>query len=250
MHNELFTIGPVTIYGYGLMIGIGIIAALFVATHRAGKYQLSEDTILGITICAVLFGFLGAKLLYCIILWESFIKDPLSVLGRNGFVVFGGIIGGSLAAWVYCRIKKAKFLDYFDHIMPSIAIAQAFGRIGCFLAGCCYGRETDSFLGIAFTNSHFAPNGVKLLPTQLFSSAGDFLLAAILIWYAGRKKHSGTVGALYLILYSIGRFIIECMRADERGSVLGLSTSQFISVFTLLFGLILFVVFSKKTEKE
>ena len=91
---------------------------------------------------------------------------------------------------------------------------------------------------------------MKLLPTQLFSSAGDFLLAAILIWYAGRKKHSGTVGALYLILYSIGRFIIECMRADERGSVLGLSTSQFISVFTLLFGLILFVVFSKKTEKE
>lgn len=249
MHNEIITIGPVTIYGYGLMIGIGIIMALLIACRRGRKFSLNEDIIWGITLNAVIFGFLGAKILFCISDWRNFIQNPMSALSQNGFVVYGGIMSGALAAYIYCRIKKVNFLDYFDIVMPSIAIAQGFGRIGCFLAGCCYGRETHSFLGVIFSHSDFAPNGVKLLPTQLFSSAGDFLLAGILIWYASKKRASGTVGALYLILYSIGRFLVEIFRADERGAIFGMSTSQFISIPVLVVGIALMIYFSKRTER-
>ena len=124
-------------------------------------------------------------------------------------------------------------------ILPSVAITQGFGRIGCFLAGCCYGRRTDSAFGVTFHHSDFAPNDVKLIPTQLISSAGLFILAIILINYLLRSKRSGATGALYMILYSIGRFLIEFLRGDNRGEVAFLSTSQFISLFILCLGFVL-----------
>ena len=93
----------------------------------------------------------------------------------DGFVVYGGIIGGIFAGWLYCRIKKLKFLAYFDLMMPSIALAQGFGRIGCFLAGCCYGKETSGPLAVTFTSSDFAPNNIPLIPTQIYSSILDFV---------------------------------------------------------------------------
>ena len=170
MHNELFSIGPFTVYGYGLMIAIGIITALFVAERRAKKKDLVIDQIYNITITSVISGFIGAKLMFCIVEFKDFIKDPLRVLSSNGFVVYGGIILGVLAGYGFCKWKKLVFWKYFDIVLPSVAIAQGFGRIGCFLAGCCYGKVTDSAIGIAFVDSSFAPNGVKMIPTQLISS--------------------------------------------------------------------------------
>ena len=205
MYNDLFSIGPFTVHGYGLMIAIGVLAALFIAEARAKKRDMNADVLYPLTLVCVVFGFASAKVLFCIVEWRQFIKNPLQLLTGNGFVVYGGIIGGVLAAFLYCRLKKLNFWDYFDIVLPSVAVAQGFGRIGCFLAGCCYGRETDSFLGIAFTHSDYAPNGVKLLPTQLFSAAGMFLIAGFLFWYAKKERKKGQVGALYLVLYSIGR---------------------------------------------
>lgn len=141
-------------------------------------------------------------------------------------------------------------LAYLDLMIPSVALAQAFGRIGCFLAGCCYGRETDSWCGVVFTNSDFAPNGVKLLPTQLFMAGGDFLIMAVLLWYASKRPMRGRTSALYLILYSVGRFCIEFLRNDDRGTVGMLSTSQFIAVFTLIVGILgFFVILPKLNQK-
>lgn len=253
MYNNLFNIGPVTIHGYGLMIAIGILCALFVGAKRAKNMRLSVDIVSGLVLAVIIFGFLGAKLLYCIVEIKSIISSPILILSGGGFVVYGGIIGGILAAMVYCKMKKVSFLQYFDLLVPSVAIAQGFGRIGCFLAGCCYGRETDSPIGIIFLNSDYAPNGVKLLPTQLFSSAGDFLIAAVLILFARRTRDRGKVGALYLMLYGVGRFIIEFFRDDYRGSVGVLSTSQFISLFILAAGIVLFYIsklprFNKKID--
>lgn len=247
MYNDILTIGPVTIHGYGLMIGIGILVAFLVAGKRAKNRGLSEDSVYSLGLCAVLFGMLGAKILFCIVNFKEFLANPRSFFSLNGFVVYGGIIGGILAAMVYCKIKKLKFLEYFDLVMPSVALAQGFGRIGCFLAGCCYGKETDSVFGIVFHNSKFAPNGVKLIPTQLISSAGNFLIALFLILYARKERKSGEVGAWYLILYSAGRFGVEFLRNDYRGEVFGiLSTSQFISIFTFALGIILLILFRKK----
>ena len=125
MKNELFSIGPITIYGYGLMIAIGVLAAYFSATYRSKKYALDPDKVFYVTVWAVIGGFGGAKLLYLITQLPAILKDP-SLLkdARNGFVVYGGIIGGILVGWLYCRIKKLKFLEYFDLMMPSIALAQ------------------------------------------------------------------------------------------------------------------------------
>jgi len=137
-------------------------------------------------------------------------------------------------------------MSYFDIVMPSISIAQGFGRIGCFMAGCCYGRETDCAIGVVFPADSMAPAGVRVLPTQLFSAAGDFLIAGILVLYARRAKYKGNVAALYLALYGVGRFLIEFLRDDERGAVGFLSTSQFISIFFVIIAGVLFYVNKKR----
>lgn len=254
MYNDLFSIGPVTVHGYGLMIGIGVVVALLVGDYRAKKRNLDGDLIYGMTFATVILGFMFARVLFIITEWSSFLEDPMSYITGNGFVVYGGILGGALTMYFYCKIKKVKFLDYFDLMVPSVALAQGFGRIGCFLAGCCYGKETNSPLGIVFHNSHFAPNDVRLYPTQLMMSGGDFIIAGILLWYARKDRMKGKTGTLYLILYSIGRFIIEFFRNDNRGSVGLLSTSQFIGIFALVISLLLYFVYfpwlsKKHTEK-
>lgn len=250
MYNDILTIGSVTIHGYGLMIGIGIIVALLVGDYRAQKRDLDSEFIYGLTIVTVIFGFLSARILFIITQWKDFLQNPMSYITGSGFVVYGGIIGGVATIWLYCKWKKKNFLSYLDLMIPSVALAQGFGRIGCFLAGCCYGKETDSFLGITFTHSHYAPNNVKLLPSQLFMSAGDFLIAAILLLYARKERPQGKSTALYLIMYSVGRFLVEFTRNDNRGFVGALSTSQFIGIFIFIIGVLAYFVVIPAREKK
>ena len=172
------------------------------------------------------------------------------MLSSDGFVVYGGIIGGILAGWIYCKVKKLNFLTYFDLMMPSIALAQGFGRIGCFLAGCCYGKEAYGRLSVIFTDSDYAPNNIPLIPTQIYSSILDFLHFFLLLYIARHKKAEGEVAACYLIFYSVGRFILEFFRGDlERGSIGILSTSQFISIFTGIAGMVMLGAIKKRTKK-
>lgn len=240
MKIDLFSIGPVTIHGYGLMIGIGVICCIIMGMRRARKHGLSDDAVIDIAIWGLIAGFLGAKLLFVIVEWKSFIEDPLSLLGTEGFVVYGGIIAGVLAAIIYCKCKKLVFLEYFDLCSASIALAQGFGRIGCFMAGCCYGRETDLPIGVIFPESSLAPAGVRVLPTQLMSSAGNFCIMFLLLWHYKRRKKVGDTGFLYMLLYGVGRFFIEFLRDDDRGVVGMLSTSQFISLFIVAAAVLLF----------
>ena len=246
MKTDILTIGKITIHGYGLMIAIGILCCIAMGMYRAKKYKLNPEAVIDIALYGVLAGFLGAKLLYVIVEFPAFIKDPLSVLGSEGFVVYGGIILGVLAAIIYCKVKGLVFLEYFDLCAPSISLAQGFGRIGCFLAGCCYGRETQSFLGVVFPANSMAPAGIKVLPTQLFSSAGDFLITAILLLY---YKNTGDGGALYMILYGVGRFLIEFLRADDRGNIGMLSTSQMISI-VIVAGAVVLLWQNRRRDRE
>ena len=182
---------------------------------------------------------------------DSILENPKIMLSfSEGFVVYGGILGGIVGAYIYCKWKKLSVLKYFDLAVPSLALAQGFGRIGCFLAGCCYGRETSAWYGITFHDSPFAPNGVSLIPTQLLSSGADFLHFFLLLYIAGKKKKDGIVVVAYMIFYSIGRFLIECLRNDPRGSVSILSTSQFISIFMLTAGLIALAMLKKKEQNN
>ena len=204
MRNELFQIGPFTVYGYGLMIAIGVLAAYLVGEYRAKKYNLNPNMIFSLTISCLIGGIVGAKLLFYIVEIKAIIEDPSILLDiTHGFVVYGGIIGGILTGYVFCKVKKLEFWKYFDLVMPSIALAQAFGRLGCLFAGCCYGRETDSWFHIVYEDSSFAPNGVALLPTQAISSGLNFIHFFLLIFLARKVKASGQVAGLYLIFYSI-----------------------------------------------
>jgi phosphatidylglycerol:prolipoprotein diacylglycerol transferase len=248
MYNNIVAFGPIVIHGYGLMIAIGVICALFLSEKRAVARECDKNSIYNLSLLSLLSGFIGAKLLYCIIESEAIRENPQLVLSGSGFVVYGGIISGIAAAMIYCERKNLRFFSYFDLAAPSIALAQGFGRIGCFLAGCCYGRETTGAFGIVFKQSLIAPNGVKLIPIQLLSSAGDFMIAAILLLYARKERKQGQVGALYLILYSAGRFLIEFLRNDNRGYIGLLSTSQFISLIVLFFTAVVFFVSNKSNR--
>lgn len=239
-HNELLQIGPFTIYGYGLMIAIGVIVAYTVGEYRAKKQGLSQDELFWITISCLVGGIIGAKLLFYIVEFKEVLKNPKILLDiTHGFVVYGGIIGGIGVGYLYCRWRKLSFLRYFDLVMPSIAIAQGFGRVGCMFAGCCYGKETQSWFHVIYEASDFAPNGVALIPTQFIMALLNFAHFFLLAFLAKKVvKYSGQVAGFYLIFYSIGRFFLEYLRDDPRGTVKLFSTSQFISLFIILAGVI------------
>ncbi len=251
MKNELLHIGPFTVYGYGLMIAIGVIAAYLSAEFRAKRKKLEYEKIFNLTIWCAVGGFAGARLLYYITIIDEIIKDPKLLISSDGLVVFGGIICGIFAGYLFCKRHKWNFLEYFDLVMPSIALAQGFGRLGCFLAGCCYGVETNSVIGITFTQSQYAINHVDLVPTQLISSGLNFLHFFVLIIIAKRIKVHGVIAGCYLMFYSAGRFILEFFRGDlDRGNVGSISTSQFIAIFTFLFGLAVVVIQLMRNAKK
>lgn len=141
-------------------------------------------------------------------------------------------------------------MEYFDLVMPAVSLAQGIGRIGCLFAGCCYGRETDAWYGIVFHNSGYAPNGVRLIPTQIISSVGDFLICAVLVWYASKKPQTGRVASMYLVLYGIGRFAVEFLRNDYRGSFGPFSTSQLISIGIVAIGIAMYIAIPKLSGKK
>lgn len=250
MHPDILSIGKFTIHSYGLMMALGIISALLLSTYRAKKKGLDSDALTDIAIYGIIGGLIGAKLLYFIAEAPYIFKNPRAIkdMLTSGFVLYGAIIGGAGAAYIYCRIKKLKFIKYFDLTAPAIALAQGLGRIGCFCAGCCYGKQTSSPFGVIFRNSPYAPNNIKILPTQIFSSLGDFLIAGILLYFARKERKDGQVAGLYMILYSIGRFLVEFLRGDPRGNIFSLSTSQFICIFVLIGGIIIYRLDSFKQK--
>ncbi len=246
MINEIH-LGPLTIHVYGLLVAVGFLSALLISERRAKKRGMDTEILYGIFWCAIFGGAVGSKLLYYTVSIPDILKNP-SILWnfQNGWVVYGGILGGVFASLAYCKYKRVDFFQYLDLVLPAVAFAQGCGRIGCFFAGCCYGRETDSVLSIQYWQSSYAPNGIKLVPTQIYSSIGDFALAFLLMAYAKREPNKGKVAACYCVFYSMGRFVIEMFRNDYRGALGALSTSQMISILILILGIGMFVAADKR----
>ncbi len=245
-------------YGIMMILGIAVCFILLIFFDKNSKVG-TEDKIYGGSF-ALLGGILGAKLLSVLTNISVIIENNISFIDviKNGFVFYGGFIGGAAGIIIYCAAYKIKILDFFDSAALILPVGQAFGRVGCFLAGCCFGRHTDSFLGVTYHISADpgTPLGQSILPTQLFEAAYCLLIfvALIIIKKASNlptrllqsgnsnslKKHglrSGTIAALYMITYSICRFINEFFRFDAaRGFVGAISTSQFISIFIFAAG--------------
>ena len=248
MHNHILSIGPLTVHGYGLMIGIGIVAALSLAWRRADRRGIPQEKVTTVVLLGLIAGFLGAQLLFLITELPDVLRDPLPYLGSDGFVVYGGILAGVPTLWLWCRKKGERLEIWTDLLLPGVALAQGFGRIGCFLAGCCYGRPTASPIGVIFPADSLAPAGIPLLPTQLFSAAGDFLIALALLRLERRNGKDGELLVWYLLLYGTGRFLLEFFRSDPRGTVGVFSTSQFISLFIVAAGVVLALSRRKRSE--
>ncbi len=244
MHVDLFTIGRFTVHSYGFLIAVGIVLAIVIAILRAKRVDLSGDEAVNIAIIIVVFGFVGAKLLFVLENFQDFLERPWSVLGSSGFVVYGGLVIGLFAVFVYCRwIRKISFLRYVDLYFPSVALGQAFGRLGCFMAGCCYGKETTAWWGVVFPENSYAPAGVPLIPTQLISAIGDFIIFLVLIWFSKKMaKKIGDVTALYMMLYGIGRFFVEFLRQNEQGGIGPVTTAQCFSLVFIAASIVLFVL--------
>lgn len=250
MSNDI-QIGTITIHVYGIMIALGLLIGYFIAEKRASKNGYDTDKLFNLFLACMLGCIIGGKLLYCIVEFDEFIYDPIMLFDfQNGFVIYGGLIGGFFFGYKYCQYEGIHFFKYFEWFIPSLALAQGIGRIGCLFAGCCYGKETNAWFGITYTNSLIAPNNVSLIPTQLMMSIFDLCLAVYLFILARKKPHVGIQTSMYIMIYSIARFLIEFLRDDDRGMWGFLSTSQYISILTLLFGIILFIKIKKSLNNN
>jgi phosphatidylglycerol:prolipoprotein diacylglycerol transferase len=229
---------------YGIMSALGMLAALVLIGVTRKFTRFSEDQALSAALWAIISGFLGAKILYWITELKQIVADPSFLLHtlREGFVFYGAFIGGLAGIAIYALRKKLPFFSFTDYFVPGLVLGHAFGRIGCFFAGCCYGVECESPISIVFPTGGAAPSGVPLLPTQLMESAFLFLLCIALVLMLRKKKPFATVTAWYMVLYGVWRFTIEFFRNDDRGFVGALSTSQFISIFLILGGIALLVL--------
>ena len=233
-----------TIPMYGVMSALGMLAAFILLGFTRKHTRFSEDQALSAALWAIIMGFLGAKVLYWLVEIKQIIADPTYLLHtlREGFVFYGALIGGLGGVAIYALRKKLPFFSLTDYFIPGLVIGHAFGRIGCFFAGCCYGMECETPISVVFPTGGAAPAGIPLLPTQLMESAFLFLLCAFLVWRLTKKKPFGTVSGWYMVLYGVWRFTIEFFRSDERGFVGALSTSQFISIFIFAGGLALLLL--------
>lgn len=247
---------------YGLLIAIGLFVAVALAVWRGKSRGIAAETFMDLAFISAVAGFVGGRILYIVTEWRDFVQDPLPILlSRSGFVFLGGFVGALLAAGWYIRRKKIDFWNAADVAMPSLAIGHAFGRIGCHLAGCCFGGVCAAPVGIRVPavidpNGMLWPNAyldhlqrgligqtdafsLAIYPVQLMEATGLFILAAI-YWIVGLKPHrKGLVFGLYLVTYGIMRFVLEMLRGDEnRGVFFGgaVSTSQLISVGLVIAG--------------
>ena len=231
------------------MMALGLISSVSLGCYRAKFYKIDPDIFFNGAFWGIVFGLLGAKLMYYIVEIKEVIANLRILLDvGSGFVVYGGLITGILTPYFYfTKVKKGSTLDKLDLAMPSISIGQFFGRMGCLMAGCCYGRalESHAWYGMTFPLDSSAPAGIELYPTQLMSAIGNLLLCVFLIIMTNRVKFRGQVISLYMICYSVGRFLIEYLRDDPRGTVGIFSTSQFISIIMFTGGIILWFVFKK-----
>jgi len=254
-----FHFGPVTIHWYGIMIALAFLAGLWTATLRARRENIPAERIADVVLWLMVGSIIGARVVYVTTYWqEEFSGQPIAeifAVWHGGLVYYGGLIGGVVGGIAYMLLKKMPIWKTADVLAPSIALGSFFGRMGCLLNGCCYGRPTDLPWAITFTNplAHDlsgTPLNVPLHPTEIYDGVLNLALYAFLAWLFRRKKFDGQIFATYLICYAILRSVVEHYRGDYSGLHyhLGLTPAQWISVPMFIIGLALAAILSRRTE--
>lgn len=254
MHPILFNAGSFTIYTYGFCIAVGALLG-FGYMYWQGKKQfnLTFDQSNNLFIMLVVGGVIGGKLFLIFEEPSLYLSQPKKLLSGSGFVFYGSLLLTIPIMLWYFRKIKVPVLGMLDVMAVVTCIVHGFGRIGCFMAGCCYGKPTYSILGVTFTNPvcQAEPLNTALHPTQLYEAFLIFSLMTGLIILKSNKKFEGQLFLLYLITYALGRGILELFRGDiQRGFIIEdvLSNSQFISLIVISVAIFFYIRLKRKSN--
>ncbi|HZS46853.1 MAG TPA: prolipoprotein diacylglyceryl transferase [Blastocatellia bacterium] len=272
MLPELFRVPYLnfTLATYGLMMAIAFIVGLYVTSLQARNDERLRARVYDLGLYVLIFGLIASKILMVVTEWSDFRDNPSLLWSldffRSGGVFYGGFLGGLLAAIFFINRWGLSWWGTMDAFAPGLAIGHMFGRIGCFSAGCCWGKPTASAIGMHFSERGHDLTGVPttvaelgsvaqrteweqklgsitapvhLIPTQLIEAISLFVIFITLIWMAKRKPFSGQIVLFYALMYAVARFTIEFWRDDPRGGIWFLSTSQFIALFVAIFSIAL-----------
>ena len=247
MHPILFRIGDWPVYSYGVLLALAYLAGLQLAVVRARRAGLDPTRVMDLGIYLIIAALVGAKLMLIVVDFDYFWSQPreLMSLVRAGGVFYGGLLAAFFVGLWLIRRYRLPVWTTADLIAPGIALGHVIGRFGCLLAGCCYGRPTSVPWAITFTDPVAAANvgtplDVPLHPTQLYDAGAEALILVVLLLTERRgRPFPGRTFWLYMLLYAISRFIIEIYRGDERGTIMAMSTSQFVSLVLIPASLIM-----------
>ncbi len=263
MHPILIKIGDFTLYSYGVFVAIGFLAGISYALREARRVGEDPEKILDLCFWILITAIVGARLMFILLNIKEYIKYPMEIIKiwRGGLVFYGGVILSIIVAAFFMYRHKLNPWKVSDILSPGIALGLFFGRIGCFLAGCCYGKPTDLPWAVTFRNPVSLANlGVPLHPTQLYSSLNGLIIFLILLVLRKFKKFEGQITISFFFLYAITRSIIEVFRDDLRGYIIApgsltsfpgfsLSSSQLIGIPVVLASVFLFFYLRKRARE-
>ncbi|HSB05344.1 MAG TPA: prolipoprotein diacylglyceryl transferase [Thermodesulfobacteriota bacterium] len=231
-----------TVYAYGSILALGIVVGGILILLKARREKISLERVIELFFLAIFSGLVGSRGLYVLIELPLFRENPVKIfrIWEGGLVFYGGLLLAVAMTIGYMKWYQLPIWKMADLFAPSVALGLFFARIGCFMAGCCYGKETSLPWGITFTDPHsLARLNIPLHPTQFYEAAGGFALFLFLTRREKRKSYDGQIFWLFLLLYSVLRFLIEIVRDDPRGFLFGmfLSTSQTVGIFLAILSL-------------
>lgn len=257
MHEIAFSIGKLSIHWYGVFVALAFVVAMCTLLIERKRAGLTPDNVFDLALIAIFGGVLGARLFYVIQFFHQFRDNPIDMIriDKGGLVFYGGFIIALITVMLYCKWKKLRMLSVLDIYAPAVAFGHVFGRIGCFLQGCCFGKPVAEG---AFCPSVVFPAGsapaerypanpadlysaaktvsgsMPLIPVQLYESFCNLLIAILLIWLLRKVKRPGGVAAIYLAAYAVMRFLMELMRGDHTDHIGIFTPSQAVALFLML----------------
>ena len=241
MYPILFTIGSAQVHVWGLLVAIGVLAGLWLASRLARGSEFTADMLQEYVIYGVLVGFLGARAWEVIFSWGDYGGNPVQALmfWQGGLSIQGAVVANVLLAWWYFGRKKLSFRRFADIAVPGLILGQAIGRIGCFFNGDAYGKPTDAWYGVVYqpgTPAFQAWGNTPLVPAELMEAGLDIIILGVLLRLFKEKQFDGQVVLAYFILYSLARFGLEFLRTDSL-MIGGLKAAQLTALFTALIAL-------------
>ena len=255
MYPLLFDLGFVSVYSYGVILAAAYVLALRYAIHRARRAGLDGQRIFYVGFVGIIGALVGAKLMLVVVDFGRYASDPSQLMGlvSSAGVFYGGLLLAVPVCWWYIRRCRLPLWTTCDMFAPGIALAQGVGRMGCLLAGCCYGQPTEAPWGITFTSTLAAANagtplGIALHPTQIYEAAAVLAILGVLLIGEHRwRAFPGRTFWTYLLLYGASRIALELYRGDPRGMVFdALPTSQFVSALIVPASIVMLVYLGRR----